>query len=223
MRSFLLATATFSAVILVNLAVEAGAQSVPVVEPAPVLAQEPAAPLVIPSLFQSRDMWRQVYELVPHIPLENHYVDEETGDVDEDNTLLGRMIRYHLIVRGRFPVFRLDWKLTMADYLGANVPIGLNEYPGSDTLETNPMRRDMEIIASLTRAQRDELVTAFLLTFYPEYPEALEQTAPLDLPSATESPVADPASDVSEQETESQSDRPLSPSPGDAQLLMPLP
>lgn len=172
------------------------------------LAQLPPAN-VIPLVFENPNAWRQVYEQVPDLPLENQYISIETGEVDENSTLISRLIRYHLYTKGRPPFYRLDWKLTLADYMAANEIMNLALYPGVDTLRTNPMRNDMAAISSLTRAQRAALVDALVLTFYPEYAAAVEANAPIALPI---------------EESDSQEAAPpriLAPQPGDAQLLMP--
>jgi hypothetical protein len=108
---------------------------------------------------------RQVYELLPDLPLENQYTSMLTGQVSPDNTLVSRMIDYHLYVRSRSPLYRLDWKLTLADYLGANEWINPATYPGNDSLQTNPIASDTGAIAQLNRSQRDALVAALVSAF----------------------------------------------------------
>ncbi|MEB3359699.1 MAG: hypothetical protein VKK04_23435 [Synechococcales bacterium] len=100
----------------------------------------------------------RVYGLMPNLPLENHYESRATGDVAVSNTLASRLIRYHLYVKGRSPLYRFDWKLTLADYLGANEWIEASLYPGADDLEENPQAGDVAAIGNLNRAQRDQLV-----------------------------------------------------------------
>jgi hypothetical protein len=148
------------------------------------------------------DAWRRVYEQLPDLPLENQYVSSETGQVAKDNTLIGRLIRYHTLIKGRAPNFRLDWKLTLADYLGANEVMYANAYPGNDTLRQNPIEGDRKAIERLDRKQREALVQALVTVFT----SRRRSTAP--------SP-----SNNTPQSEETQPKVPSSPQPGDAQLL----
>lgn len=108
---------------------------------------------------------QQVYTTLPGLPAENGYVRAETGEVDEDNTLISRLIRYHLYVARRLPTYRLDWKLTLADYLGVNTWMQANLYPGATDLRTNPRDGDIAAISQLNRAERDALVNALTEAF----------------------------------------------------------
>lgn len=152
-----------------------------------------------------RDIWRQVYEQLPDLPLENQYVDKETGKVDSDNTLVTRLIGYHIYVKGRPPNYRLDWKLTLADYLGANELMQEEVYPGYRTLRKNPIEGDRAAIERLNRQQRDALVQNLVSIFNPNYLAPASKTP--SQPSTAPSPSARPNSPQ--------------PRPGDAQLLMP--
>ncbi len=111
------------------------------------------------------DLADQIYARLPYLPLENDYVDDEMGDIDPGNTLLSRFIRYHLYVARRSPDYRLDWKITLADYLGLNDWIREEEYPGSSDLTLNPKDGDVEAIQSLSRAERDALVSELVALF----------------------------------------------------------
>lgn len=111
------------------------------------------------------DFATHVYTRMPSLPLENEYVDEEAGGVDPDNTLLSRLIRYHLYVARRSPNYRLDWKITLADYLGVNDWIRDEEYPSSSDLTVNPKDGDIEAIRALNRAERDALVQELVTIF----------------------------------------------------------
>ncbi|PZO21176.1 MAG: hypothetical protein DCF25_05425 [Leptolyngbya foveolarum] len=53
----------------------------------------------------------KIYEQLPALPLENQY-SSKTGQVAEDNTLVARIIRYHLYSKERPTNFRLEWKLS---------------------------------------------------------------------------------------------------------------
>lgn len=114
-------------------------------------------------------VWQAVYERVPSLPKENQYVSKETGKVDAENTLVGRFVRYHLYVAGRSPLYRFDWKLTVADYLGLGLNGAFDEtsYPSRATLQTNPAEGDRDAINRLSRSQREALVQALMDAFSP--------------------------------------------------------
>lgn len=152
---------------------------------------------------------RRVYELLPNLPLENQYVSKETGKVDENNTLISRLMRYHIFVKRRPPMYRLDWKLTFADYLGANNYLVESQYPGADILKENPMESDRKAIEKLTRAQRDALVNVLVSIF-----NTNSTQAPAQPTSGTPSAAPPPTSS-------SPDTAPSLPKPGDAQLLKP--
>ncbi len=99
-----------------------------------------------------------IYQQIPDIPLENNYTSKQTGNQAPENTLVSRLVRYHQFVKARPTTFRLDWKLTLADYLGINERMIDNRYPGFSTLNTSPMLRDQEAIQTLSRSQREKLV-----------------------------------------------------------------
>ncbi|MBW4473659.1 MAG: hypothetical protein KME45_25275 [Stenomitos rutilans HA7619-LM2] len=132
-------------------------------------------------------VWQTVYERVPDLPKENQYVSKETGKVASDNTLVGRLIRYHLYVVGRSPLYRFDWKLTIADYLGLGLNGSFDEtsYPSRATLKTNPAEGDRAAINRLTRSQRDALVQALVDGF-------TAPTANVDAPTPQPSPSQKP-------------------------------
>jgi len=113
------------------------------------------------------DVWQIVYQKLPDFPRENKYINKENGKVAENNTLATRLIRYHVYTKGRPPVYRLDWKLTLADYLGANEVMYDSSYPGNDTLRENPIDGDKAAIARLTRSQRNALVEVLVSIFNP--------------------------------------------------------
>ncbi len=147
---------------------------------------------------------QKVYESFEDIPKENQYINQETGEVDLDNTLISRMVRYHQYIKTRPTKFRLDWKLTLADYLGANENITEARYPGRSTLTINPMNGDLEAINKLNRRQRENLVN-FLVSLY--NPEASNSSKPK---TAVETP------EVQEEEA---TDEIRFPQPGGADLL----
>ncbi len=115
--------------------------------------------------FRIEEAWQKVYQQVPDLPREDQYVNRETGKVDSNNTLVSRLIRYHYYTKGRPMNYRLDWKFTLADYLGINEPIEATTYPGASNLRQNPFERDRAIIQKLNRKQRDALVQALVNVF----------------------------------------------------------
>lgn len=157
-----------------------------------------------------QDAGQRVYQRLPNLPLENQYVSKETGKVDENNTLISRLMRYHIFVKRRPPMYRLDWKLTFADYLGANNYLVESQYPSAETLRENPMESDRKAIEKLTRAQRDALVNVLVSIFNTNSTQAPS-------PPASGTPSAAPLPPNSN----SPSTTPSLPKPGDAQLLMP--
>jgi hypothetical protein len=113
------------------------------------------------------DVWQLVYQQLPDLPRENKYISKENGKVAENNTLVNRLIRYHVYTKGRAPIYRLDWKLTLADYLGANEIMYDMSYPGNDSLRENPIEGDRKAITRLTRSQRNALVQVLVNIFNP--------------------------------------------------------
>jgi len=154
-----------------------------------------------------------LYQQLPDLPQANTYTSRETGNVDANSTLLSRFIRYHMTIKGRSPGFRLDWKLTLADYLGVNEPISATNYPGAMTLTSNPMGEDVAAIQQLNRAQREQLVSTLVGLFNPA----------TNTPPATSAPTPAPASTAPANRPGMGSTTPLpsEPRPGDAQLLLP--
>jgi hypothetical protein len=120
------------------------------------------------SSIRSEGVWRTVYEQLPDLPQENQYISKETGKVAPENTLVGRLIRYHLYVKGRPPIYRLDWKITLAEYLGLTGALETSDYPGANQLKKNPAEGDIAAIRQLNRAQRDALVQALVNGFSPQ-------------------------------------------------------
>lgn len=114
------------------------------------------------------DVWQGVYQQLPDFPKENQYISKESGKAAENNTLASRIIRYHIYIKGRSPVYRLDWKLTLADYLGANEIMYDTTYPGNESLQKNPLEGDRAVISRLNRRQRDALVQVLTDIFNPK-------------------------------------------------------
>ena len=147
-----------------------------------------------------------VYQQLPYLPKENEYRRKETGEIDPEHTLISRFIRYNQDLKKRTNRYRFDWKLTFADYLGANETIDPETYPGSVTLTTNPFATDVKAIQALKRRQRQELVD--LLAF-------------IDKPQVTEKPAKTKSSPTPQATPKDESGKPSLAKPGDAQLLMP--
>jgi hypothetical protein len=145
-----------------------------------------------------------VYQRLPYLPKENKYIRLETGSVAEDHTLVSRLVRYHQDVEKRPTRFRLDWKLTLADYLGVNEPMKPERYPGSTTLTANPIESDRQAIQKLNRRQREELVDILVSLYRPQQADTQPTPPkPTPAPSSADTPK-----------------RPTLTKPGDAQLLL---
>ncbi|UWU48232.1 hypothetical protein APLC1_3024 [Limnospira platensis C1] len=165
-------------------------------------------------MLRVRDVWRQVYELLPDLPKENHHISTETGEPAEDNTLIDRLIRYHVYIQNRPTQFRLDWKLTLADYLGANQIMRPEQYPRARVLQENPLEGDKKAIGTLNRQQRDALVDVLVGIFNPSAANAVsERQPPADTP-----PIPPPSNDAGDNGRFS---LPRLPQPGDSELLLP--
>lgn len=123
-----------------------------------VQAQSPLRP-ISPSAISM-----QIYEQIPELPLENQYVNSETGKVDADNTLVSRIIRYHLYIKNRPTNLRLDWKLTIADYLAAFEQISAEDYPDYG-LRENPIDSDILAMKTLSWEVRDRLTNTLYEAF----------------------------------------------------------
>ncbi|MGV0026611.1 hypothetical protein [Phormidesmis priestleyi] len=135
-----------------------------------------------------QDALAKVYQQMPDLPLENQYVNRETGKVDPNNTLVSRMVRYHQYLKGRPLVYRLDWKLTLGDYLGINEPMLESSYPGFDNLRKNPMESDRAAISRLSRMQRNALVQALVNVFNPAASQPIVPSVSRPQPAPTASP-----------------------------------
>lgn len=140
--------------------------------------------------YRVRDVWQQVYKQLPDLPLENQYVNKETRKVDTDNTLVNRLINYHIYVKGRAPIYRLDWKLTLADYLGVNEIMQEETYPGYETLRESPLEGDRTAIERLNRRQRNALVQTLVDIFNSNSSAPASTTPPQ--PFTAPSPVTQP-------------------------------
>lgn len=144
--------------LLVSIALCLGAMFMPV--------RDGGGSFIRPAVAQSRDnraIASDVYAQIPDFPLENHYLHTETGDIAIDNTLVYRLLQYHERVQSRPLTSRFDWKLTLADYMGVNEWMEEVLYPNR-FLDVNPFNSDREIVQSLNRQQREDLIQALLLS-----------------------------------------------------------
>ncbi len=160
-----------------------------------------------------RKVSEQVYQRLPEFPLENQYLRKDNNKQATESTLVERLIQYHSTVKGRSPQFRLDWKITLADYLGMNDFLVPDAYPGKAFLKANPLESDRAIIRKLNRQQRDSLLQA-LVDIYTDGAASQVTTTPLP-PDASPSPPP-----VSPTPVAKPTLQPL-PRSGDAQLLAP--
>lgn len=124
-------------------------------------------PSVLAQSLSPERVSEMLYQKNSSFPLENNYKSAETGEIATENTLITRIVRYHQYVKARPTRFRLDWKLTLADYLGKNEVIIENNYPGYKTLDTSPLPQDRQVIKDLTMEQRDTLVNTLVSIYNP--------------------------------------------------------
>ncbi|MBD2157939.1 hypothetical protein [Leptolyngbya sp. FACHB-16] len=174
---------------------------------APVSAQLPAVNIA--------DTARVLYERLPFLPLENQYVNNDGNTVPE-STLLTRLMFYHTGVQQRQPYFRLDWKLTLADYLGANETMHPDTYPNSRNFRDDPMQGDIAAVRNLSREQREQLVDTIVTLLNPLAARASSSGSAQEPTGVNTSP-ASPSRPNSGVPTAT----PREPQPGDAQLLLP--
>lgn len=154
-----------------------------------------------------------VYRKLPDFPLENQYIRADNNKQAIESTLISRLIYYHTTVKGRSPLSRLDWKISLADYLGLNDFLQPETYPGENFLKSNPLQNDQARVRGLNRGQRDALVQALVDVFGGS---RVTGAASSPLPAASQARPTVP------------SDRPAKPSglaplaaPGSASLLDP--
>jgi hypothetical protein len=169
----------------------------------------PSQPTLAQAGISPQKIADQVYQRLPGFPLENQYFRQSNNQVATDSTLVERMIQYHTSVKGRSPLFRLDWKITLADYLGLNEYLQADSYPGKNFLKSNPMVGDRSTVQKLTRQQRADLIQAIVIAYTGENSQVAAPS-----PTLTPTPISTPALKPTLQ--------PL-PSNGGAQLLAPTP
>ena len=173
------------------------------------LIPNPGIPWKIVSLAEAQTLRPEgaayiIYQRLSFIPKENQYRRQDTGEIDPEHTLISRLIRYNEDVKKR-SFYRIDWQLTLADYLGANEKIDLDRYPGNSTLKTNPAEADIAAMGKFTLAQRQTLVNLLAELYTP--------------PEAPRTEIKSPEKPSNQQN--STPSRPGLAKPGDANLLMP--
>lgn len=119
------------------------------------------APTALAQLSSPPDVAQFVYKRVPTLALENQYIRSENNKQAVESTLVSRMVQYHN-AKGRSPNYRLDWKITLADYLGINEVIQPETYSGYAFLKKNPLESDRAAIQKLNTSQRNALVQALV-------------------------------------------------------------
>jgi hypothetical protein len=107
---------------------------------------------------RTSEIAQKIHTELPEIPIENQYFSRKLNKIDPNNTLINRVLRYHSYVKGRPVQVRLDWKLTIADYLDANDIMDLATYPSQDVLTVNPMEGDRAAMNKLSRETRNRLI-----------------------------------------------------------------
>jgi len=126
----------------------------------------PPPPAAAAQLFVNpRQVAEALYPELPDFPKENNYIRRDNGRPAPESTLLERFIVYHTTVKGRSPLYRFDWLISLADYLGVNDFLRPETYPGRSYLTSNPMEQDVAAIRQLNRQQRQALVNT-LTAFY---------------------------------------------------------
>jgi hypothetical protein len=188
--------------------------------------------LPMPTLaqFQSpKEVAQFVYGRLPNFPLENQYIRVEGNKQATDSTLVSRLVQYHTSVKGRSPLYRLDWKMTLADYLGVNDFLQTENYPGHAFLKGSAMEKDLAIIQKLNRNQRNALIQALVDGFTGNATAATTtsepETAPNPQPKAVPEPyrpTLQPLASPSGSTLLKTPRKPSSPQPtGEAQFLRP--
>jgi hypothetical protein len=151
------------------------------------------APTTLAQLSSPPDVAQFVYKRVPTLALENQYVRSENNKQAPESTLVSRMVQYHSI-KGRSPLYRLDWKITLADYLGINEVIQPETFPGYAFLKKNPLDSDRAAVQKLNASQRNALVQALVDAFGgSRAAETIKPSAP-SVPQTKSAPQAKPKS-----------------------------
>jgi hypothetical protein len=135
------------------------------------------------------DVAQFVYKRLPTLAQENQYIRSENNKQAVESTLVSRMVQYHNSTKGRSPNYRLDWKITLADYLGLNEVIQPETYPGYAFLKKNPLESDRTVIQKLNASQRNALVQALVDAFTGSQATAAIKSSTPPVPQAKPKPV----------------------------------
>jgi hypothetical protein len=173
------------------------------------------------------DVAQFVYKRLPTLAIENQYIRSENNKQAVESTLVSRLVQYHNSTKGRSPNYRLDWKITLADYLGLNEVIQPETYPGYAFLKQNPLESDRTVIQKLNASQRNALVqslvdaftgnraTAAIKSSTPPVPQAKPKPAPAYRPTLNPLPTPGSANSLKTSPVGS----PSTSGSGDAQFL----
>lgn len=151
------------------------------------------APVSTAQLSSPTDVAKLVYRRVPTLVLENQYIRTDSNKQAVESTLVSRIVQYHSSVKGRSPLYRIDWKTTLADYLGINEVIQPETYPGYAFLKKNPLQSDRASVQKLNAAQRNALVQSLVDAFTGSQTTASGAVkAPVPLPKVKPRPNPEP-------------------------------
>ncbi len=150
------------------------------------------APVSFAQLSSPTDVAKLVYRRVPTLTLENQYIRTDSNKQAVESTLVSRIVQYHNSVKGRSPLFRLDWKTTLADYLGIHEVIQPETYPGYAFLKKNPLESDRTSVQKLNAAQRNALVQSLVDAFTGTQPASGAIKTPAPSTPSTKQPKPEP-------------------------------
>ncbi len=146
------------------------------------------APASFAQLSSSTDVAKLVYRRLPTLALENQYIRADSNKQAVESTLVSRIVQYHSSVKGRSPLYRIDWKTTLADYLGIHEVIQPETYPGYAFLKKSPLDSDRISVQKLNAAQRNALVQSLVDAFTGSQTASGAVKAPAPFPQAKPQP-----------------------------------
>ena len=135
----------------------------------------PRSTAAVAQFFIPPEISKLVYQRLPDLPQENQYISKESGEVAANNTLVNRLIRYHVYGKKRLPNYRFDWKLTMADYLGAYDYLVASQYP-VEYLNRKSDERGYRSDRTINSCRTDALVSVLVSIFNPWHRKLLHQS-----------------------------------------------
>jgi hypothetical protein len=150
------------------------------------------APVSFAQLSSPPDVAKFVYQRVPTLALENQYIRTDSNKQAVESTLVSRIVQYHNSVKGRSPLHRIDWKTTLADYLGIHEVIQPETYPGYAFLKKNPLESDLASVQKLNAAQRNALVQSLVEAFTGNQAASGVVKTPAPVPQAKPEPTYRP-------------------------------